>query len=49
MQRALEAGHVGISEVAYINAHATSTPQGDAVEAQAIADLFRLRQPAGTA
>lgn len=40
MQRALKSTGVTLEDVAYINAHATSTPLGDAVEAQAIANMF---------
>ncbi len=45
MQRALEDGGVGCHEVDYINAHATSTPAGDLVEAQAIAEVFGAGVP----
>lgn len=44
MQRALQKSGVARSDVAYINAHATSTPLGDAVEAAAIAKLFDFPQ-----
>lgn len=37
---ALEDAQVDVSEVDYINAHATSTPIGDIYETQAIRDLF---------
>ncbi|MDO9532520.1 MAG: beta-ketoacyl-[acyl-carrier-protein] synthase family protein [Deltaproteobacteria bacterium] len=40
MQMALQDGGIGHQEVDYINAHATSTPAGDLVEAQAIAAVF---------
>jgi 3-oxoacyl-[acyl-carrier-protein] synthase II len=37
MRRALEVAEVAPEQVAHVNAHATSTPAGDVVEAQAIA------------
>ncbi|MBE3556844.1 MAG: beta-ketoacyl-ACP synthase II [Firmicutes bacterium] len=40
MRAALEDAHVAAEEVGYINAHGTSTPLGDRVEAEAIAHLF---------
>ena len=42
MQRALSGSGVNTTDVAYINAHATSTPLGDAIEAAAIARMFQL-------
>ena len=44
MQRALCQSGVAASDVAYVNAHATSTPLGDAIEAAAIAKLFNFPQ-----
>ena len=40
MARALENAGMKASEMDYINAHATSTPIGDANEARAIAQIF---------
>jgi len=40
MKKALEEAGVNASEVDYINAHATSTPVGDANEAKAIFEVF---------
>lgn len=41
MTRALKSAHVSVNEVGYINAHATSTPLGDAIESKAIHSVFR--------
>jgi len=40
MRAALEAGGVGASDVGYINAHGTATPQNDRIEGRAIARVF---------
>jgi 3-oxoacyl-[acyl-carrier-protein] synthase-1 len=40
MQRALDDAGVTVNDVDYINAHATSTPQGDMYEAKALDKLF---------
>lgn len=40
MRRALEQADIRAADVGYINAHATSTPIGDANEAKAILDVF---------
>jgi 3-oxoacyl-[acyl-carrier-protein] synthase II len=39
----LEDGGIGLDEVDYINAHGTSTPQGDVAETQAIKHVFGER------
>ncbi|WP_030871823.1 beta-ketoacyl-[acyl-carrier-protein] synthase family protein [Streptomyces sp. NRRL S-37] len=40
LRQALADAGVGASEVTFVNAHATSTPQGDAVEARLIEGIF---------
>ena len=40
LRMAMKASGLQVSEIDYINAHATSTPAGDASEAQAIGDVF---------
>ncbi|MEW5304298.1 MAG: hypothetical protein WDW36_006918 [Sanguina aurantia] len=48
MRRALAGSGVAAGDVAYINAHATSTPTGDSIELIAIQDVFYGQQPAHT-
>ncbi len=45
MQRAMDDAGIRPSDVDYINAHATGTPQGDAIEARAIDILFHSAKP----
>jgi len=45
MRRALEQAGMQPSDVGYINAHATSTPVGDANEAKAIFEVFGENGP----
>jgi len=45
LRMAMKDSGLQASEIDYINAHATSTPQGDASEAEAIAEVFGNRTP----
>jgi len=45
MERSLTDARVSASDIDYINAHATSTPQGDMYEAMAIDRLFGASRP----
>ncbi|MBQ2024920.1 MAG: beta-ketoacyl-[Paludibacteraceae bacterium] len=45
LQMALKLANVGIEEIGYINAHATSTPVGDRNEAKAIYNVFGDKCP----
>jgi 3-oxoacyl-[acyl-carrier-protein] synthase-1 len=45
MQRALDEAKLEASDIDYINAHATSTPVGDANEAKAIFEVFGQSNP----
>src|SRR6185436_20462626 len=40
MHRALQRAEIAPEQVGYINAHGTSTPQGDAAETKAIKEVF---------
>ncbi|SDD62549.1 3-oxoacyl-[acyl-carrier-protein] synthase-1 [Pricia antarctica] len=45
MKRALDDANLAASNIAYVNAHATSTPVGDANEAKAIHAVFGTNSP----
>lgn len=48
MQRAIADAQLTPSDIDYVNAHATSTPIGDANEAQALSELFEGASPVVT-
>ena len=48
LKMALKQANIGAEEIDYINAHATSTIGGDAVEAQAIYEVFGSKTPVGS-
>ena len=45
MERSLKQAHLSPKDIDYINAHATSTPLGDANEAKAIYEIFGSKVP----
>ena len=45
LRMALEGAGIGVNEVDYINAHATSTAAGDASEAKALHEVFGSQKP----
>ena len=45
LQMAIRNAGIDISEIQYVNAHATSTPVGDINEAKAIAEVFGEHKP----
>jgi 3-oxoacyl-[acyl-carrier-protein] synthase II len=48
MQHAIKSASISPDEIDYVNAHATSTPLGDALESQAIENVFGERAKNGT-
>jgi 3-oxoacyl-[acyl-carrier-protein] synthase II len=48
MQHAIKSANIPPDEIDYVNAHATSTPLGDALESQAIENVFGERAKNGT-
>lgn len=45
MRQALERAELGASDIGYINAHGTSTPQGDVIETRAVKAVFGSDAP----
>ncbi|NND87978.1 MAG: beta-ketoacyl-[acyl-carrier-protein] synthase family protein, partial [Flavobacteriaceae bacterium] len=45
MNKALQMANIDASVIDYVNAHATSTPVGDANEAKAISEVFKDHHP----
>ena len=45
LEMAIKQADIPIEKIKYINAHATSTPKGDAEEASAIAEIFKNHNP----
>lgn len=48
MSQVLQEAAVSVSDIGYINAHATSTPMGDSIESTAIHALFGQSNEPGT-
>ena len=45
MRHALTRANMSVADIGYINAHGTSTPQGDAIETQAVKSVFGSDAP----